>query len=48
MFTRIVELDKARYGTLEAARLWCDNISAKLCKVAEGFDPNPYRSAKSK
>ena len=36
----VVELDKALYGTLEAAKLWYDNISAKL--IADGFDPNPY------
>ena len=38
--TCVVELDRALYGTLEAARLWYDNISAKL--VNQGFVPNPY------
>ena len=38
----VVELDKALYGTLEAAKLWYDNISTKL--MAEGFEPNPYDS----
>ena len=36
----VVELDKALYGTLEAAKLWYDNISTKL--VTNGFEPNPY------
>ena len=38
--TCVVELDRALYGTLEAAKLWYDNISAKL--VAEGYVQNPY------
>ena len=38
--TCVVELDKALYGTIEAAKLWYDNISAKL--VDDGFVPNPY------
>jgi hypothetical protein len=38
----VIELDKALYGTLEAAKLWYDNISTKL--MAEGFEPNPYDS----
>ena len=38
--TCVVQLDKALYGTIEAAKLWYDNISSKL--VEDGFEPNPY------
>ena len=38
--TCVVELDKALYGTIEAAKLWYDNISGKL--IEDGFVPNPY------
>jgi len=38
--TCVVELDKALYGTIEAAKLWYDNISATL--VADGYVKNPY------
>ena len=38
--TCVVELDKALYGTIEAAKLWYDNISAQL--IADGFVQNPY------
>ena len=34
-----VELDMALYGTLEAAKLWYDNISAKL--IADGCRSEP-------
>ena len=36
----VVELDRALYGTVEAAKLWYDLMSAKL--INEGFVPNPY------
>jgi hypothetical protein len=35
-----VELDKALYGTVEAAKLWYDLLCLKL--VADGFVINPY------
>ena len=38
--TCVVELDKALYGTIEAAKLWYDNISSKL--ESDGFVKNPY------
>ena len=38
--TCVVELDKALYGTIEAAKLWYDNISAHL--ISDGFVRNPY------
>ena len=38
--TCVVELDKALYGTIEAAKLWYDNISATL--EADGYVKNPY------
>jgi hypothetical protein len=38
--TCIVQLDKALYGTIEAAKLWYDNISAQL--IADGYVQNPY------
>ena len=38
--TCVVQLDKALYGTIEAARLWYDNMKGRL--VADGFVPNPY------
>jgi hypothetical protein len=38
--TCVVQLDKALYGTIEAAKLWYDNISAQL--IADGFVQNPY------
>ena len=38
--TCVVELDKALYGTIEAAKLWYDNISAHL--ISDGFARNPY------
>jgi hypothetical protein len=36
----VVELDKALYGCVEAAKLWYDHLSSKL--VADGFQPNAY------
>ena len=38
--TCIAQLDKALYGTIEAAKLWYDNISTQL--LADGFVQNPY------
>jgi len=38
--TCVVELDKALYGTIEAARLWYDLLSMEL--KGQGFVPNPY------
>jgi len=38
--TCIVQLDRALYGTIEAARLWYMNISSKLKEY--GFEANPY------
>ena len=38
--TCVVKLDKALYGTIEAAKLWYDNLSEKL--IQDGFVPNPY------
>ena len=38
--TCLVELDKALYGTVEAAKLWYDMLTGVL--VAEGFVANPY------
>ena len=38
--TCVVQLDKALYGTIEAAKLWYDNVSARL--RADGFVQNPY------
>jgi len=38
--TCVVQLDKALYGTIEAAKLWYDNISTQL--IADGFVQNPY------
>ena len=38
--TCIVELDQALYGTIEAAKLWYDDLCSKL--IAEGFEANPY------
>ena len=38
--TCVVKLDKALYGTIEAAKLWYDLISAEL--RGQGFVPNPY------
>jgi Reverse transcriptase (RNA-dependent DNA polymerase) len=38
--TCVVQLDKALYGTIEAAKLWYDNISAHL--ISDGFVRNPY------
>ena len=38
--TSVVQLDKALYGTVEAARLWYDNITRTL--QAYGFVQNPY------
>lgn len=38
--TCIVELDRALYGTVEAAKLWYDNVSATL--TADGYVMNPY------
>jgi hypothetical protein len=36
----VVQLDKALYGTVEAAKLWYDNLCGKL--LACGFTANPY------
>jgi hypothetical protein len=36
----VVELDKALYGCVEAAKLWYDDLSSKL--IADGFAVNPY------
>lgn len=38
--TCLVELDKALYGTVEAAKLWYDMITGVL--LGEGFVANPY------
>ena len=38
--TCLVELDKALYGTVEAAKLWYDMLTDVL--KGEGFVPNPY------
>jgi hypothetical protein len=36
----VVELDKALYGTVEAAKLWYDNIAGQLTREL-GFEMNP-------
>jgi hypothetical protein len=36
----VVQLDKALYGTLEAAKLWYDNLTSKFLQA--GFVKNPY------
>ena len=38
--TCVVQLDKALYGTLEAAKLWFDAITTK--SKEDGFVANPY------
>jgi hypothetical protein len=38
--TCVVQLDKALYGTLEAAKLWYDNLTSKFLQA--GFVKNPY------
>jgi hypothetical protein len=38
--TCVVELDKALYGTIEAAKLWYDLIKSKF--IADGFVQNEY------
>lgn len=40
--TSVVKLTKALYGTVEAAKLWYDSLSAQL--IADGFVKNPYDS----
>ena len=38
--TLVVELDKALYGCVEAAKLWYDLLTKQLREY--GFEPNPY------
>ena len=38
--TVIVQLDRALYGTIQAARCWYDLLSSEL--KGWGYKPNPY------